>query len=241
MWYDPMGIANILSFKRVSEKYVAAYDQAEQAFVVTKPDGKQFLFVESPEGLHYLYMEGDSGTMLVNTVPNNQSCYTNEDYLHAVQARELQIKISQPSLQDYIHIVTKNYLPNSPVTKANILAAETIFGPDIGSLKGKTNWCNPHAVKQVVEPLEPHVMRHYRNVTICAEVMFINSIPFSVMISCHIKFGTIQPMADREQGMLMGAIKAILSVYHWAGFVVTLALMDGLMESGAKWWNMRLC
>jgi len=29
VWYDPMEIANILSFKRVSEKYVAAYDQAE--------------------------------------------------------------------------------------------------------------------------------------------------------------------------------------------------------------------
>jgi len=47
------------------------------------------------------------------------------------------------------------------------------------------------------------------------------------MILRHIKFGTIQPMADQKQGTLMGAIKAILQVYHRAGFVVTLAPMDG--------------
>jgi len=65
VWYDPMGIANILSFKRVSEKYVAAYDQTQRAFVVRKLDGKEFLFVESPKGLHNLDTEGDSGTMLL--------------------------------------------------------------------------------------------------------------------------------------------------------------------------------
>ena len=57
--------------------------------------------------------------------------------------------------------------------------------------------------------------------------MFINSIPIFVTISRHIKFGTIQLIADRKQGMLMGEIKAVLQVYHRAGFVVTLALMDG--------------
>ena len=54
VWYDPHGIANIFSFKRVREKYDVWYESNEQAFVVTKPDGMMFKFVESPEGLHYL-------------------------------------------------------------------------------------------------------------------------------------------------------------------------------------------
>ena len=37
-----------------------------------------------------LKLQGDSGTMLVNTVANNGTNYTNDDYWHAVQARELQ-------------------------------------------------------------------------------------------------------------------------------------------------------
>jgi len=39
---------------------------------------------------------------------------------------------------DFIHLVDNNLLSNCPVTKMDILAAEHIFGPDLGSLKGKT-------------------------------------------------------------------------------------------------------
>ena len=52
VWYHPYGIANILSFKRVREKYEVQYESNERTFVVTKPDGMMFKFVESPEGLH---------------------------------------------------------------------------------------------------------------------------------------------------------------------------------------------
>lgn len=60
-----------------------------------------------------------------------------EDYLMAGCARELQIKIGCPSTKQFICIVTSNQLPNCPVTRADIIVAEHIFGPDIGSLKGK--------------------------------------------------------------------------------------------------------
>ena len=162
VWYDPYGIANILSFKRVREKYEVQYESNERSFVVTKPDSMMFKFVESPEGLHYLDTEGDSGMTLVNTVANNWSNYSNQDYLRAVQARELQIEIGRPSLWEYIRMVSDNLLPDCPVTKADIMAAEDIFGPEVGGLKGKSTRRNPHAVKQVVEPLEPSIMKHYR-------------------------------------------------------------------------------
>jgi len=117
-----------------------------------------------------------------------------------------------------------------PGHESNILVAENIFGPDVGSLKGKTTRKNPHAVKQVVEPLEPSVMRHYRCVTLCADVMFVNSIPFLVTVSWHIKFGTIQPIANWKLATIMAGMKAVLQVYRRAGFVVTHALMDGEFE-----------
>ena len=96
--------------------------------------------------------------------------------------------------------------------------------------KGKTTHRNPHAVKQVVKPLEPSVMPHYRCVTLCADVMFVNSIPFLVTVSWHIKFGTIQPIANWKLATIMAGMKAVLQVYRRAGFVVTHALMDGEFE-----------
>ena len=112
-------------------------------------------------GLHYLDTKADSGVTLVNTVAHNRSKYTKDDYLCAVQARELQVKIGRSSLKDFLKIIAENQLPNCPVTKEVVMAAERIFGPEVGGLKGKTTHQSPHAVKQVVEPLEPKIMDRY--------------------------------------------------------------------------------
>ena len=148
VWYDPNSIANILSLRRVASKYHVVYDSqggspnpddpdGGGSFVVTKPDGTVFEFKSSPGGLYFLDTE-QASTVLINTVAENKAKYTNEDYLKALTARRLQIKIGRPSTKQFIRIVTSNQLPNCPITKADIMAAEHIFGPDVGSLKGKT-------------------------------------------------------------------------------------------------------
>ena len=168
---------------------------------------------------------------LVSTVASKRSNYSNQDDLHAVRARELHIKIGRPSLKEYIRIVMDNLLPNCPVTKADILVAEDIFGPEVGILKGQTTRRKPDMVQGVVEPIPPSVMRQYRHVTLGADIMHANSIPFFVMVSRHIKFGTIEPLINRKQEVLVNAIKAVVQIYRRAGFQVTQSLMDGKFES----------
>eukprot|EP00978_Attheya_sp_CCMP212_P042095 scaffold250959_cov49-Attheya_sp.AAC.1 len=79
-----------------------------------------------------------SGVVLVNTVDDNKSKFSARDYSRAVVARRVQKTIGRPSTRDYLRIVEKNLLPNCPVTREDIKIAEAIFGPDVGSLKGKT-------------------------------------------------------------------------------------------------------
>jgi hypothetical protein len=131
VWYDPKSIANILSLKRVAAKYHVAFDSEEHggSFIVTKPDGTVLEFQQSDGGLYFLNTtksatirndvkasRGGSATVMVNTVTDNKGKYTNDDYLKAVRARELQIKIGHPSTKHFIRIVTSNQLPNCPVT-----------------------------------------------------------------------------------------------------------------------------
>jgi len=52
-------------------------------------------------------------------------------------SRKILRVIVRPSTKHFIHLVESNLIANCPVTK-DILAAEHIFGPDIGSLTGKT-------------------------------------------------------------------------------------------------------
>jgi hypothetical protein len=69
--------------------------------------------------------------VLVNTVDNIKSKYTNCDYFRAVLARNLQNIISRPSAQTYLAIIDKNQLHNCPISQKDILAAEGIFGPNL--------------------------------------------------------------------------------------------------------------
>jgi hypothetical protein len=232
VWYDAKSIANILSLKRVAEKYHVAFDSSKNSgsFVVTKPDGTIFEFQESEGGLYFLDTN-KSATMLVSTVADNKVNYTNEDYLKAVRAREMQIKIGRPSIKQFIRIVTLNQLPNCPLTKADIIAAEHIFGPDIGSLKGKTVRRRPHLANPTIEPLPPQAMSRYRNVTLAVDVMYVNGIPMLVTISRNIRFATVEALPNRNILTLVKGIKSVATVYKRAGFRITTTLMDGEFEA----------
>lgn len=230
VWYDPDSIANILSLKRVSEKYHVSFDSNRgSSFVVTKPDGKVFEFKQSTGGL-YFHDTSTTAVVMVTTVSENKSRYTNEHYLNAVRARDLQIKIGRPSTKDFIRIVTRNQLPNCPVTKADILAAEHIFGPDVGSLKGKTTRQRPRTVRPVVETLPPKIMSRYRDVTLACDIMFVNKVPMLVTISRNIRFATVEGLQDRKAETLTKAIKSVVSIYRRGGFRVITVLMDGEFE-----------
>jgi hypothetical protein len=72
VWYNKAGIANILSFSRVEEKYRVTYDSADsKQFLVHKGNGVLHRFKQSRNGLFYLDAKepnNEVSTVLVNTV-----------------------------------------------------------------------------------------------------------------------------------------------------------------------------
>jgi hypothetical protein len=167
---------------------------------------------------------------MVNTVDNNKSSYTTRDYSRAVLARKIQKMIGRPSTAAYLKIVKQNLLPNCPITAKDVMAAEQIFGPDIGSLKGKTVWCAANHVEISTVDIPSRLIRQYRDIVLTADIMFVNKIPFLVTISCHIKFGTAEVLENQQLKTIMGAIKRVKSLYTKRGFILCTILMDGQFE-----------
>ena len=234
VWFDSRAIANVLSLKLVKERYHVEYDSNEkEGFVVTKPNGEQFKFIQSPPGLHYLDTTNPDPsnhvhtTLVVNTVAENKKNYTNNDYLRALRARELQIKVGRPSTGTFVDLLKRNIITNCPITPADIKTAEHIFGPDIGSLKGKTTRRNPPIVDSPVTPIPADILKRYRKVTLCVDMMYVNRVGMLMSISRNIKFATIEAIPNNKSSTILKSIQAILQIYRRNGFVVEVALMDG--------------
>ena len=80
-------------------------------------------------------------------------------------------------------LISANLLPKCPITQDDIKAAEHTFGPDIHRIKIKTVLCPPHKVKTYLEPTPNTIHKQYKNVMMCTDIMFINSITFCLSLA----------------------------------------------------------
>ena len=234
VWYHPNGIANILSLARVKEHgYRVTFDSSDgNAFHLHKDDGNVRVFTQSRKGLYYLRTERDiGGVSLVNTVANNATNYSKRDYAKAKLAPQIQRIIGRPSTRTFLSIVEKNLLPNCPVTCDDIIAAEHIFGPDLGALKGKTVHKNSAPVKVHHNNIPETILSRYMKVTVACDIMFVNTLPFFVTISRHIKFSTSELMSNQQIDTIFQGIKRMYQTYSKRGFTVTDLLMDGQFDT----------
>jgi hypothetical protein len=62
------------------------------------------------------------------------------------------------------------------------------------------------------------VMERYRKVTLGGDIMFMNKIPFFVSISCNLKFGMAEMIANRQQKTIFTAVKQCVSYIETGDF-----------------------
>jgi len=126
----------------VQKKYQVTFDSGntkEQGFVVHKDDGSKQILRPSKNGLYYSDIANEIRAILVNTVDGDKSKYSIGQYSNAKKASALQDVIGRPSTEDFIKYIEGNMIPNCNITRQDILRAEDIFGPNLGSVKGKKN------------------------------------------------------------------------------------------------------
>jgi hypothetical protein len=84
-------------------------------------------------------------------------------------------------------------------------------------------------------------MEQYRNVTICTDIMFVNSIPFIMTVSRDLKFGTAEALTNRSTKCVMAGIKNVCRVYAYRGFRITTAHGDREYEPMmGDFWDLKI-
>jgi hypothetical protein len=107
-----------------------------------------------------------------------------------------------------LELANKGRILNCDVTRQDIINAEDIFGPDPGSLKGKTVRKVSNQVHSGgLVPIPATVMMHYRKVVLCIDVMKVNKMPFLVTISRAFKFGTVTWLKNAKAETILAQVK----------------------------------
>jgi hypothetical protein len=145
-YYNEYGSTNILSISLIEELHTVTYDHVKKIFWLHVSPTQSFSFHKTL-GLfifNQFWKEEDTNYQFVNTVKKNKLFYTSRQFERAKRTRELYNTLGTPSLNDIKTIIQMNLINNNPVTIEDVNIAESIFGQDIGSLKGKLTGENHH-------------------------------------------------------------------------------------------------
>jgi len=126
--------------------------------------------------------------------------------------------------------VSRNLIPNCPVTSADITNARAIFGPDLPSVRGKTVRRTPAPVVADYVGVPRDLVNANKSMTLAADVFFVDGTAFLMTVSRRIKFVTAEHLPTRTAVSLSKHMTRVLDVYRWAGFIVRNILMDGEFE-----------
>ena len=175
---------------------------------------------------YYDCRQGKREVTLLNTVEDLTDGFTAREVARATLARKVYSMIGRPSPKDFRNMVRSNLIRNCPLTVADIDIADKLFGPDIGSLCGKTVRRALTTVKTDYVAI-PNVIRdRMGTVEITGDLFFVSGIPFLLTLGKRIKFMTLENIPDRKAITLLRGLHAVRNIYLEQGHAVSTMFMD---------------
>jgi hypothetical protein len=146
-WFDPDGLANILSLAHLSAVCRVVYDSTDTAsFIAHLPDGRVWTFVKLDNGLYYYDTSHDPNFSnvevmnysFISTVASNEKQYHRREVDSAKKAGRVYALLNRPDRRVFEKILSSNQLINCPVTVEDAKRYFEIYGSDVATLRGKT-------------------------------------------------------------------------------------------------------
>ena len=144
-------------------------------------------------------MAAGQGTVLLNNVDQNKSKYSERDYTRSLLACKLLYKIALTSHRHLVKIVEDKFqILNCLLNQDDVRGAEDIWGNNLGYLKGNTPRQKNATHQSGNFPIPITILERYKEMTLAGDIMFINRICFINTISRHLKFMTVEHIANTD-------------------------------------------
>jgi hypothetical protein len=173
-------------------------------------DGGIVEFKPSSHGLHYHDISDPSSKvelMLINTVRENFKGYTRQDVERAREARHIQGMIANPTKREFTGMVREKLLTNCPIIVHNADNTNQIFGPNLANLRGKITRAKPDHVRVECARTPTDFIQLHKYVTLVADVMFVNRLPFLVTSLRGISLVNIKHLPSRTAKRLVHTLE----------------------------------
>jgi hypothetical protein len=138
----------------------------------------------------------------VNTVRDNFEGFTKKQVQQVHRARRLMSMLASPSEQDFQGLVQSHMLLECPVTHEDVKNTHTIFGPNLANIRGKTVQKKPERVITNNVEIPRNLITSNANIHLMADIMFMNGIPFLVLVSRNLNLITIEHAPHRTAAKL---------------------------------------
>ena len=153
--------------------------------------------------------------------------FTKHELKGANLARKAQAILGHPSSKELSQVVSNNFgINNCPINPIDITNADTIYGRDLGGIRGKTVRKKPERVQGDIIKIPKDFYKLHRFVTLTADIMYVNGVPFLTTLSRKISMRTAEHIQSRSAASLSRALIKVIKLYARGGFTVNLIMMD---------------
>ena len=150
--------------------------------------------------------------VLINTVFDSREEFSQRQYDSTNQAHHELAVVGYPSEKDFKNMVHSGMIPNFPVTLDDIKSSNTIFVPDVPSLKGKIMRRQTRPVVSNEINILKDILQLHKTLSVAADIVFVNRMAFLVSISIHVKFTTVQYLVKRMAGNIIDGNYRVITV-----------------------------
>ena len=235
VWFNPEGggqyYVHVQHHPTISSQH--GYTHQANAILMHHNNGDVTVFTLSEHGLYKHALSNKESIAgfwsCIQTVTERKEHYTQREIQAANQGHRFQNIIMRPGDRELMD-VSIEYLPNCPVTRRDIHIAKDIYGPNLGSLKGKTiRQTLPH-VPSGVDPIPYELLKRHPGVTIIVDIFFINNIPFLLSLSWGLRFLPVVVLPNQQIQTIKDRIRSICRLYQRHGFKVESLHADSEFE-----------
>ncbi len=212
---------NILSFNDVNRCYDVTWDGSESCFKVRNAN-EQYSFVNISNVFCRTFVPTEN---MLTTVKENKRNFSIREVKQAELVREIQKRLAFESDSSLMNAIKHGTINNLPITVRDVQNANSILGPNIAALKGKST-----AKKPILsERLEINRSTE-KDQIILIDLIYINGETFLVALSNPLNMITTHYLGSgtnsKTSSILEKVVHQIVSTYRGESFHVHSVLSD---------------